>query len=567
MSAKQNVNIRKIPYVMALGTIIHTMLPILLCILFLAGTFLSAVPAFAETGLENKDETVYGFLNADGSVKEVRVVNRLIRSDGGTWVDLGNYLSVRAMETALEPDFSPGRVVWDLSGKQGLDFYYEGIMNQALPVKAKTVWKMDGAAVTADSMAGTSGAVEWILSLSPDTGLQQTLRDGFLTQIQLSLDLDKVSLLEAPGATVTITGHLATLVWTMMPGESGTFSWKANATDFMMEPVTLSLVRYINPVAADAAKLMEGVQKMEDAGTKLADGTDELASGLGSLNDGLAEFSTGLTKLSKGSADLTKGLGNYAAGMGSFGKGLLDASAGLAKVAAGFNGLKDSASQLLAGQTALLDGLKQTAAGHAKLVLLANALVSSQDPMVQQLAGGVIAEQAGLDKLVAGLSQQVAGLAQYNAGLTKAVDGLNAAVVGISGLPAAISGMRTGFAKLQAGSKQLEEGVAASADGAVAMKEKTASMPEGAKKLVDGQRELTAGLTTLREQTSGLLPAKTGSSGIVTSYADGKTAIHSLQYVLRMQGVATPDTSNTEGPREIRLPWYEELWNRVTGLF
>jgi putative membrane protein len=540
---------------------------LILCAMLLFSTLFSVSPAFAETGAVNKDETVYGFLGADGSVGDVRVVNRLILPDGGTWVDRGSYLSVRAMETDLAPEFSPGRVVWDLSGSKGRDFYYEGVMNQALPLKAEAGWKLDGTPVKAESLSGASGSLEWTLSLAPDEGLQKNLRDGFLTQIQLSLDLDKASFLEAKDATVTVTGHMATIVWTLMPGKSGTFAWKAKVTDFAMESVTISLVKYSNPVAADVAKLTDGVTKMEDAGTKLADGTDELATGLGSLNDGITEFSAGLARLAKGSADLTTGLGDYAVGMGSFGNGLMDASNGLAKVSAGFAGLRDSASLLLAGQTALLAGMRETAAGHAKLVQLANALAASEDPMVRQLAGGVIAEQAGLDKLTGGLEQQVAGLTQYAAGLGKAIDGLNATVLGIQGLPAAIADMRAGFAKLQAGSLQLQEGVEASAEGAGVLKGKTSAMPAGAKKLADGQRELTAGLTTLKEQTSGLIPSASDSSGMVISYADGMTAIHSLQYVLRMQGVPEADKPAADGPRQIRIPWYEELWNRVTGLF
>ncbi len=460
------------------------------------GALFPLFPVSAETGTVNKDETVYGFLDTSGSVKEVRVVNRLIRSDGGTWVDWGNYLSVRAMETDLAPDFSPGRVVWDLSGMEDRDFYYEGVMNQALPLKAATVWKLDGTAVQAETLSGASGTLEWTLSLGQDTGLQQNLRDRFLTQVQLSLDLDKASFLEAKNATVTVTGHMATIVWTMMPGESGIFSFHAVVKDFSMEPVALSLVKYLNPVAADVTKLTDGVKKMEDAGTQLVNGTDELATGLGSLNDGIAAFTAGLTKLEKGALDLTKGLGEYATGMDSFGNGLVGASDGLTKVSAGFAGLRNSSTQLLAGQAALLSGLRETAAGHAKLVQLANALVSSPDPMVQQLAGGVIAEQAGLDKLVGGLEQQVAGLTQFNAGLAKAIDGLNATVLGVAGLPAA-----------------------------------------------------------------------SDPSGKVISFADGKTAIHSLQYVLRMDGIPAPDKAMTEGPIEMRIPWYEELWNRVTGLF
>lgn len=532
----------------------------------LSSLMLSSAQVFAAAEVQ-KDETVYGFLNPDGSVREVRIVNRLIAPEAGTVVDSGNYLSVRAMVSVPDAVQSPGRVAWDLRGLEGKDFYYEGVMESSLPLTTRASWQLDGKEVDASTLTGASGEVVFTLELTPDTNLQANLRDGFLAQIQIPLDLDKVKLSEAKGATRTVTGHTATLVWTLMPGEKGTFIWKGAVRDFASDPILLSLVKYETPASLDLGDLTDGVKKMETGANDLATGSGELADGLVKLKDGIASFSGGLGKLSRGVTDLSKGLTDYATGFDAFGKGVSDATGGIGRLTAGFGELKGSSARLLAGQEGLLAGLKETAAGHAKLVQLATVLLANPDPMVQQLAGGVIAEQKGIDQLVAGLAQQVDGFWQFNTGLAQTIDGLNQAASGAGALPAALTDMKAGLVKLEAGSKELSAGASASAKGAVKLDEETAPLPDGARKLADGQRELADGITTMREKTAALIPNASAAPSPVISFADGQSEISSLQYVIQLPGVQKPEPITKEGPRDVRLPWYGEFWKRVTGLF
>lgn len=528
-----------------------------------------------------KDETVYGFLQTDGALREIRVVNRLIAPDAGMVSDPGNYLSVRAMVAAPDPELSAGRVTWDLTGMDGRDFYYEGVMKSALPVKVNAVWTLDGVAADASTLSGADGKVSLTLTLTPDETLPSALRDDYLTQIQVPVDLDRVSLGEAQGAVRTVVGHTATLAWTLMPGESGTFSFSGEAHDFALDPILLSMVRYSIPDKMDVDALTDGVDKLADGAAELADGADglaagstELADGLSSLKDGIHAFRGGIGRLSGGVADLSDGIAAYAAGFDRFGTGLTQAATGFEPLLAGFGDLRASSGQMLSGITALQTGLADLSAGHAQLVRLATGLLTASDPMVQQLAGGVVAEQAAIDRIREGLGQQVEGFRLFDAGLGQAIEGLGQATGGIASLPGALTDLHAGLARLAEGARTLQSGAARSAEGAVTLDEQTAPLPEGARKLADGQtavadgqHELADGLASMREQTQALTGGDADTVHPVISFADRHTEIHSLQYVIQLPGIDPKKAPEPEGPRDVRLPWYEEFWNRLTGLF
>jgi len=553
----------------------------LVCLaLLLSSCLLAATPALAAEPAA-KDETVYGFLKEDGAPREVRVVNRLIVPADGMVTDPGNYLSVRAMVAAPDPELSPGRVTWDLSALDGRDFYYEGVMKSALPVTVQAAWTLDGKPVAASALTGANGRVTFTLRIAPDVSLPADLRDNFLTQIQVSIDLDRLELDEAKGATRAIVGHTATLAWTLMPGETGEFTFAGNARDFAIDPVLLSLVRYNVSDAFDVSALTDGVDKLTDGSAELADGADELAdgsselaNGLASLKDGIHAFRGGIGRLSGGVAELSDGIVSYAAGFDQFGAGLTQAASGFGPLAAGFADLRTASGKLLAGIDALHGGLKELSAGHAQLVGLANGLLGSADPMVQQLAGGVVAEQAAIDRIRDGLGQQAEGLRQFDAGLAQAISGLDQAASGMGSLPGALTELHAGLAQLDEGARRLRTGAAASAAGAAKLDEETAPLPEGARKLADGQqqlaegqRELADGLATMREEVRSLTDAGTQENRPVISFADRRTEIRSLQYVIQLPGVDPYEEPEPEGPRDERLPWYEEFWHRLTSLF
>ncbi len=548
--------------------------------LLLSSCLLPTVPVLAADSVA-KDETVYGFLKEDGAVREVLVVNRLIAPAPGMATDPGNYLSVRAMVAAPDAELSPGRVTWDLSDLDGRDFYYEGVMKSALPVTVQAAWTLDGKPTAASALSGANGQVAFTMKVTPDESLPADLRDGFLTQIQASVDLDRIALDEAKGAAQTIVGHTATLAWTLLPGETGEFSFSGAARDFAIEPIVLSLVRYDVSGSFDVGELTDGVDRLADGSAELAGGADdlaagstELADGLVSLKEGIHAFRGGIGRLSGGVADLSDGIVSYAAGLDQFGAGLSQAASGFGPLVSAFSELRSASGQLLAGIDALHAGLSELSAGHAQLAGLANGLLGSADPTVQQLAGGVVAEQAAIDRIRDGLGQQAAGLRQFDAGLAQAMAGLEQASSGIATLPGALTGLQAGLARLDEGARQLRTGAAASAAGAAKLDDETAPLPEGSRKLADGQRtlaegqrELADGLATMRDQVLELADTGTTEERPVISFADRHTEIRSLQYVIQLPGIDPREEPEAEGPRDVRLPWYEEFWNRLTNLF
>lgn len=71
-------------------------------VLSMAMTLSAAMPVAAAEANTPKEEVVYVNLDADGSVKEINVVNIFNLDDDGQIVDYGNYREVRNMNTTDE---------------------------------------------------------------------------------------------------------------------------------------------------------------------------------------------------------------------------------------------------------------------------------------------------------------------------------------------------------------------------------------------------------------------------------------------------------------------------------
>ena len=113
-----------------------------------------------------KDETVYALLNEDGSVRSVYVVNHSKVLEDGTYVDFGNYKKIESLSENIQPRTEGDRIIWELKKSYG-DFYYKGeLAGVELPWTFNIQYFLDGNKVQAQDLAGRSGKVEIVLSVT-----------------------------------------------------------------------------------------------------------------------------------------------------------------------------------------------------------------------------------------------------------------------------------------------------------------------------------------------------------------------------------------------------------------
>ena len=105
-----------------------------------------------------KDETVYVLARADGSVEKIIVSDwvRNVRGDAliSDTTSLTGIENVKGNETyTLGGD---NTCVWDARGN---DIYYQGEIDQELPVSVAVSYTLDGAAISPEELTGKSGHV------------------------------------------------------------------------------------------------------------------------------------------------------------------------------------------------------------------------------------------------------------------------------------------------------------------------------------------------------------------------------------------------------------------------
>lgn len=214
--------------------------------------------------------------------------------------------------------------------------------------------------------------------------------------------------------------------------------------------------RYLDGLTTGLGELGTALKQAADGATQLGDGATDLSVGLTSLGDGASASASGARSLSTGVRDYTNGVSSL--------------SGGLAELKAG-------ASQL--------------------------------DPL-QQAAGGLVGQSAGVADSLAALAPAIAasdlsdadkaafqsalGNAQVLAGTTGAVvTQLNGA---LDGLQSGITQSASGAAALAAGGGELRSGAASLASGLGSLATGTDEITAGAVSLADGADELATGLAS-----------------------------------------------------------------------
>ena len=386
-----------------------------LCGVLLAG---SVTPVYAADENTPKDENVYVNLNQDGSVDGIYVVNSY-RLDADTQVvDYGNYESVKNLTSDAEIQQQKGTVTVDA---QAGEFFYQGnLQSKEIPWEISISYTLDGKEVSAKELAGKNGKLGISIHVGQNDQVDSEFFDNYLLQVTLTMDMERCSNLEAPGATAANVGTDKQLVYSILAGSEKDITVTADVLDFEMDAISFQGL----PMNLDVDRELFSLDDLHDKAGEVSNAADEFSDGAQDLEGGVNSLQEGVEGLQSGAESLKEGIDSYADGAKSLGDGI-------DTLQDGSNDLADGAQELVDGIVSLQDGANQLRDGYSG----ENGAASG----ARKLADGVKELKAGSHQLSEGVStliDMISGLGTNSAGsldqkAQEALDGaeeLNAAL-------------------------------------------------------------------------------------------------------------------------------------------
>lgn len=276
-----------------------------------------------------KDETVYAFLNSDGSLKKA-TVSEWLHSEGG--FDQVEDESILSDITNIKGDEVPGvngnKLIWNSTNE---DIYYQGSTNKELPLSMEVSYYFDGNKVNPEDILGKSGALEVHIKIINNEEKTQVIKGRtkyisslFPVAVITDLKTDIFKDIEAKDATIINESKNQILTFATVSGASqmlaesdidtlndisdklkDEFVIKANVTDFEMPSILMAAssmtdVDHEDMNSDKLNKLTDGVNSLKDATAEILDGTVKLHDANIELNDKMGEFQSSYAKFQDG---------------------------------------------------------------------------------------------------------------------------------------------------------------------------------------------------------------------------------------------------------------------------
>ena len=521
-----------------------------------------------------KDETVYVLVGADGSVKKIIVSDWIKNALGSASVadktELSDIVNVKGDEAySVNGD---NMKVWDAEGN---DIYYQGNIEKELPVDLRVSYTLDGSPISVAELAGKSGKVTIRYDYQNNQystvdidGKPEKIYVPFAMLTGMMLDNDVFTNVEVKNGKLINDGDHTIVAGIAFPGLQSNLNISENKFSVpsyveitaevknfeLANTVTVATNEIFNRVDTDKLnsvdELTDSLDELSDAMTKLLDGSsklydglctlltksDELIKGIDKLAEGAAKLKAGAGDLDKGAADLSDGAKALAEGLGKLDSNSAALNAGAKQV---FNSLLDMANKQIAEAGLTVPTL--TIDNYAKV--LDNVLASLQEENVRKEAEAV-ARQTVTEKV---LENQGMTKEQYEAAvkagqipeetqakIEAAVDARMQSAEVQQGIAEALAKAKAGAASLTALKAQLDdyntfytgigeytEGVASAKDGADKLNAGSAALKNGTATLYAGMNELYDGILTLKNGAPALVDGVTALRDGAMQLSDG----------------------------------------------
>lgn len=508
-----------------------------------------------------KHETIFVNLDGDGSVLGMKVVNAFIRPVGAL-VDYGAYTAVVNLTSDARPQVHGERIVFEAVDHEAV-FRYQGTLeDRKLPWEFKLSYFLDGHAIAPHHLAGASGRLRMVFSVTPSAGVHRHFAENFMVQISVPLAMHRVNNIEAPEGNIVFAGNVATVSFTVMPASTQEFCLEADVNHFELEGITLLAVTAPVPPKDVVDRIQSGFADLAAGTQELVEGTSSLAQGMADLHAGVGVLFEGTSEMAGGTRALSEGMDEYAAGLSRLHRGMAAAGAGASEIHTALAGIAAAMPQVTGGLAGIEAGMNAVLANGEQLDVLARGLSQHPDAQVRVLAEAMLAQLQGVSRLRDGLAGANQGLAahagalqvvaerwgEFNQGLQHSVQGTQELVDGFSGLRQA--------------ARRLSEGAASLRDGMEEVQHHTGALPGQVGSLVDGQRELREGVLQAQSELLASMGVRE-RAGVVSFVSPLRGNALTVQFVMRTAPIAVEELPVAAVPPEPAA----SAWERLLDLF
>lgn len=587
----------------------------------------SAAPGSAlSTGdalIKNKEEVIYATLGSDGSTESIYAVNHFVVTRAGQVTDYGDYASTENL-TSTGPLTQNGDSV-SFHADEG-NFYYQGTMDAAdLPWRFDISYSLDGVKIAPQDLAGKSGKLEIHMVTDQNEKIDPVFYQNYMLQISMTLDTDKCSDIEAPGATVASAGKNAVITYVLMPGKGGDISLSSSVHDFAMAGIQISAM----PLSL-GIKLPD-TGDMMDKMTTLSDAVSSLNNGVKKLNNGVAQMSNGTVDLVNGSAGFQNGLSQLSGNSDQLTQASAQIDSALAQIVYSLNNpsggmdlsafaqLPDGLDQLSQGLNSISGGLAQLKGGFTDAENALNSAVADIPNIPQSDIESLSAAIAGLDesqrstydRLLAAYTAAQTVKGTYlgphgNDGVKAAFDSVRTSLGSIPGsidtISQTLSGMSAGIRNALSGSnfadqmQQLKDGLTALSSnygqfhsglmdytngvkalssnygklhaGLVSFSDGIVDLHKGTKDLYAGTSEMNEKMAdlpeTMQTEINNLMKDYDKSDFKPVSFISAKnTNVSLVQFVFKTSGIELKQETTAVEPAPVKMT----IWDRFLALF
>lgn len=392
-----------------------------------------------------KDETVYVFTGADGSMNHM-VVSDTLHTAGKKgavedYSNLDNIENVSGDEKYSSDD--NGNITWTSDGS---DISYQGTTDKELPVDVKITYYLNGNEVSPEEIKGQSGHVKVHFDYTNNAettitsdGEEKTVKVPFGMVTGLTLDASKFTNVTVTNGKMNQYNDSDVIYGLALPGlkeslETASvsdidltsvnipeyFEFEADTTDFdidlCMTIATSNLLSLLNTDDLNISDFSGSIDQLTSSGQKLVDGTK-------SLKDGTSQLKSGADSLDSGAQSLVNGIGTLNDGASSLNDGAASLASGAQSLNDGAKSVNDGAASLASGAQSLSDGANTVNDG-------ANSLASG----AQSLASGASELDSGAASALSGAQQLESGLATLNGKSAALNDGYETIYEGVNSL-------------------------------------------------------------------------------------------------------------------------------------
>ena len=460
----------------------------------------------------SKTETVYSTLDYDGTVKKTTINTKLSNIDKGDIVDYSRLDNIRNLNGNEKFSRESSKITWKSTGK---DIYYQGVVNDSLPIKVSVRYYLNGEEIDPNKIKGKSGSIKIVFNLeNTDYNYDYNMYVPYVVDITGTFNNKNNSNFYVSNGKSVSLGEKTVCTAIAAPGLyentriselSGldrveitydTTKYEKNEFHFVITPKLLSKV--------DLNKLDEVDSKLSNVNA-LSDGTNQLVSGSSELHNGMIQFDEGLTALNEGLKSALEGSGELTNGLYEVNRGTNSLSS--------LTVLVDRLYETYKSNLQLLEGI-ESGATEQQLITGINKATDEktelENNLLQVNAGILQLEQLGeldeeqtiqLNTLRYQKEQLEAGIHQYENGIAEA----QANLAMLPGAKYKILGANEVISQVLCGILGVEDMSYVNDDVIAMFKENIYKLVGGVNSLYEGSGKLNSGLQELYNGSSKLV--------------------------------------------------------------